>query len=491
MTTLNPAINETAEAPSAPTTDMRAHPLVVAYLAIGALVFLLMMLLGVLMRLSQAGYVPLPPDLFYQVMTAHGVGLVGISGLATAAIMWHFLSKHVRLAPAVLVANLALFLLGVVMILAAIFLGGFAAGWTFLYPLPVVSGGVWSREIAALYLGGLLVVGTGFLVFFLDAGRAVIAAYGGLGRALGWPHLFTGQGEAPPATVVAGTMVIIINVLGIVSGTAVLTINLINAFVPSFHIDPLLAKNLIFFFGHVFINSTIYMAVIAVYAILSRSTGRPWPVNRVFLAAWTASTLLVLVVYPHHLLMDFVMPKWALVMAQVLSYTSGLPVLVVTAFGALAIVHRSGIRWTAASALLFLAMFGWSAGVVPAIVDATIVVNSVLHNTLWVPGHFHFYLLLGVTAMVFGFMYHLMEEEGTFPVLDRLAVAAFALGGVGFAAMFLYAGKEGVPRRFAVHLPEWMPYDRIGSIFAIVVVLAAAMFVLRFLGGVPGLIGRR
>lgn len=491
MTALNPAIAEGSVAPSAPTTDVRAHPLVVAYLAIGALVFLLMLLLGTLMRLSQAGYVPLPPDLFYQVMTAHGVGLVGISGLATAAIMWHFLSQHVRLTPAVLIANLALFLLGVVMILAAIFLGGFAAGWTFLYPLPVISGGVWSREIAALYLGGLLIVGTGFLLFFLDAGRAVIAAYGGLGRALGWPLLFTSQGEPPPAAVIASTMVIIINVLGIVSGAAVLSINLINAFVPSFHIDALLAKNMIFFFGHVFINSTIYMAVIGVYAILARSTGRPWPVNRVFLFAWTASTLLVLIVYPHHLLMDFVMPKWALVLAQVLSYTSGLPVLVVTAFGALTIVHRSGIRWTAASALVFLSMFGWSAGVVPAIVDATVVANSVLHNTLWVPGHFHFYLLLGVTAMVFGFMYHLVENEGDFGLFDRLAVAVFAIGGVGFVAMFLYAGKQGVPRRFAVHLPEWMPYDRIGSAFAAAVVLAAAAFVLRFLAGVPRLLGGR
>ena len=491
MTTLNPAIAGEAGAPSASTADLRAHPLVVAYLGIGAIVFLLMMLLGVLMRLSQAGYVPLPPDLFYQVMTAHGVGLVGISGVATTAILWHFLSRHVRLTPAVMAANLALFLLGVAMILAAIFLGGFAAGWTFLYPLPVVSGGAWSRNIAALYLGGLLIVGTGFLVFFLDAGRAVIAAYGGLGRALGWPLLFTDRGAVPPAAVVAGTMVIIIDVLGIVSGAAVLSINLINAFVPSFHIDALLAKNLIFFFGHVFINSTIYMAVIAVYAILAGATGRPWPVNRVFLAAWTASTLLVLVVYPHHLLMDFAMPKWALVLAQVLSYASGLPVLVVTAFGALAIVHQSGIRWTAASALVFLSMFGWSAGVVPAVVDATIAANAVLHNTLWVPGHFHFYLLLGVTAMVFGFMYHLVEGKGAFALLDRLAVAAFALGGVGFVATFLYAGKEGVPRRFAVHLPEWLPYDRIGSLFAVVVVLAAAVFVLRFLGGVPRLIAGR
>jgi cytochrome c oxidase subunit 1 len=489
MSVLNPAVVTSADLPA---TATRAHPLVVAYLSVSALVFLLMMALGLVMRLAQAGLMPLPPDLFYQVMTAHGVGLVGIAGLATAAIMWHFLSAHVKLIPAVLAANLVLFLLGVVLILGAIFIGGFAAGWTFLYPLPVQSGGAWSRTTAGVYLLGLLLVGTGFLLFYLDAGRAVIVKYRGLGRALGWPLLFAGRGEAPPAAVVASTMVIIINVLGIVSGAAVIAISLINAFVPRFAIDPLLAKNMIFFFGHVFINATIYMAVIAVYEILARASGRPWPVNRIFLAAWTASTLLVLAAYPHHLLMDFVMPTWVLVLAQVLSYVSGLPVLVVTAFGALAIVHRSGMRWDAASALMFLSMFGWAAGVVPAVVDATIAANYALHNTMWVPGHFHFYLLLGMAAMVFGFMYYLGEETGVAtPLLDRLGILLYTLGGLGFVAMFLYAGKEGVPRRFAVHLPEWMPYDRIASIFGLCVVLAVVVFVVRFLGQVPRLIGGR
>ena len=39
------------------------------------------------------------------------------------------------------------------------------------------------------------------------------------------------------------------------------------------------------------------------------------------------------------------MPQWMLVMGQIVSYTSGLPVFVVTAYGALTNVYRSGIRW--------------------------------------------------------------------------------------------------------------------------------------------------
>ena len=38
-------------------------------------------------------------------------------------------------------------------------------------------------------------------------------------------------------------------------------------------VDALLAKNMIYFFGHVFINASIYMAVTAVYEIIPEYTG--------------------------------------------------------------------------------------------------------------------------------------------------------------------------------------------------------------------------
>ena len=93
------------------------------------------------------------------------------------------------------------------------------------------------------------------------------------------------------------------------------------------------------------INATIYMAVIGVYEILPAYTGRPWTISRPFLASWAAVTLIVMAVYPHHLLMDYAMPKWAAVTGQVLSYLSGIPILLVTAYGALVNIHRSGLKW--------------------------------------------------------------------------------------------------------------------------------------------------
>src|SRR6516225_5636247 len=453
-------------------------------MGLGGLVLVLLMLFGLCMRLAQGGLLSVEPTLFYQVMTAHGAGMVGTAALTGAGIMWFFLSRHVQLAGAVYWLMLALFLLGVVLILGAIFIGGFAGAWTFLYPLPAHSGSVWEPGAAAVFLLGLISVGVGFLLFYLETGRAIIARYGNLSRALAWPLLFRGfQDDVPAPTVVASAAVIIFNGIGIVVGAAVLVISLINLYAPSFAIDPLLAKNMIYFFGHVFINTTIYMAVIAVYEIIPEYTGRPWKTSRIFAAAWSAILIMVMAVYPHHLLQDTVMPGWALVVGQVVSYASGLPLVCVTAFSLIVYLHRSGIRWDLASALLVTGVFGWTAGVMPAIVDAIISVNKVLHNTMWVPGHFHFYLLLGEVAMAFGFMTWLMRGKRAEELTGaaRWAYGAYFLGGLGVVLMFLFAGASSVPRRWAVHLPEWTMQDRITSAFAIVSIVGVSVMVARYL----------
>ena len=352
--------------------------------------------------------------------------------------------------------------------------------------------GMWSREAAAAFMGGLLIIGVGFLLMHLDVGRAIIVRYGSFSRALGWPQLFgPDDGNAPPPTVVASTMVTIVNICGLVGGASILTMMLINLYLPGFQIDALLAKGMIYFFGHVFINATIYMAVIAVYEILPRYTQRPWKSNRAFLASWTASTIMVLFIFPHHLLMDFSFPKWFLIMGHIIGYLNTFPILVVTGYGGLMIVYRSGIRWDMSTKLLFVSLLGWAAGVVPAFIDGTIGVNYLMHNTLWVPGHFHTYLLLGMIMMMFGFMYYLSKpaQNAEDSWLSRLAFWGYTLGSLGVVLSFLYGGKESVARRYAQHLPDWVAYDRIASVFATLVILSALVFIFTFFSRL-GLAGR-
>ncbi len=462
-------------------------PVVKLYLGIGLLVFAGLMLVGVLMRAAQgAATISIGPDVFYQLMTLHGAGMVGTAGLAALGVNWYFLSQYVRLNPRIFLGALILSLIAVVMIVGSILIGGFAAGWTFLYPLPANSMGLWSTDAALTFVGGLLLLGVAFLLVYLDMGVAIVRRYGNIARALGLPMLF---GREPidathPPTVVASAMVLIVNVVGIAAGAIVLIMTILHLIYPPLAPDALLMKNLIFFFGHVFINATIYSAVIAVYEILPLYVRRPWIVSRPFLAAWFAVTLMVLAVYPHHLLMDFAMPPWMAIMGQIVSYTSGIPVLVVTAFGGLMLVYRSGIRWDAASSLLVLSLFGWAAGIIPAVIDGMLHVNLVMHNTLWVPGHFHFYLLLGTLPMVLGFASYLCAD-GQQGRTGRVGVAVYATGAILLCLSFLVSGALSVPRRFAVHEGSWRWLDNVGALSGSLVLIGTLMIAVPILLKLP------
>ncbi|KIC15231.1 cbb3-type cytochrome c oxidase subunit I [Leisingera sp. ANG-Vp] len=446
-------------------------------------VFALMMVFGLIMRAAQGQWIELDPALFYQILTAHGAGMVGTAALSGAAILWYFSGRHVVLTAGIYWAFLGLFLLGVVLILGAIFVGGYGGAWTFLFPLPALSGGAWEAGAAAAFMLGYVSIGVGFLLYYLELGRQIHARYGSLARALGW-NLILGREDKnpPPPTIVAAAAVTIFNSIGIILGAAVLVASLVHLLVPGFEVDALLAKNLIYFFGHVFINASIYMAVTAVYEILPEYTGRPWKSNRLFAIAWNAVLIFVMAVYWHHLLQDVVMPPWMLVVGQLVSYFSGIPLIAVTAFSTFLYVRGSKMTWDLASSLLVLSVAGWSVGSIPASIDGMISVNKVMHNTMWVPGHFHTYLLLGEVAMAFGFMAWLVRGKTISQMggLDRAAFATYLAGAAGFVTVFLFSGAASIPRRWAVHYEEWLTHDRIGTLFSVLVVLGTLIFVLRF-----------
>src|SRR6516165_273337 len=62
-------------------------------MGLGGLVLVLLMLFGLCMRLAQGGLLSVEPTLFYEIMTAHGAGMVGTAALTGAGIMWFFLSR--------------------------------------------------------------------------------------------------------------------------------------------------------------------------------------------------------------------------------------------------------------------------------------------------------------------------------------------------------------------------------------------------------------
>lgn len=457
------------------------------YLITGLLLFVLMMLLGVTMRMTQARWLGVPSNWFYQLLSMHGAGMVGTSVMITTATMWFFLRKYVRLHLWALAANYVLFMLGALCIIGAIFGGGYAALWTFLYPLPAQGMGLWSPGAAALFMLGYLLIGVGSLVFYMDAAAGIIRVHGNLARALGLQWLFGGViNPDHPKAVVASTSMVIANTLGILAGAVALAMSLINLFFPEIKLDPVLIKTLIYWFGHMYINAAIYMGVIAIYELLPRYTGRPYALSRPFLWGWATTSLLVIIVFPHHLLMDYAMPHWMLVVGQIASWGSGFPVVIVTTWGALSNLYRADFKWSLPPMLLVLALFGWVTGGFGALLDSTIRVNLTMHNTQWVPGHFHFYLLLGVLAMTLGFIFHVVGDRA--PGAGRAGAERgmfflYFIGALVFLFGFLDGGRVSVPRRMAEHLDAWVFTDQVGAIGGLLVLLAMIYFAARLTVG--------
>jgi heme/copper-type cytochrome/quinol oxidase subunit 1 len=171
------------------------------------------------------------------------------------------------------------------------------------------------------------------------------------------------------------------------------------------------------------------------------------------------------------------------VISTVASSAAALPVAVVTIYTGLMLVWGSRYRWTLASVLLYLGFAGWAIGGSGAVIDSLIPVNFRFHNTLWVPAHFHTYLMLGVVLWVMAFLAYLLERAAGRPAsrpATLLAPLAMAVGGYGLVGSWYVSGALGVPRRFAVQPLGTADYSLVGGIFADVFAIGFLVLLVEF-----------
>jgi len=458
------------------TTMQAANSHTLRWMLVVFVLFPILILLGAFMRSVQGGHLAQMEGWFYPMMTLHGVGMVGVWYVASMAIVADLLSRYVTPSPTV--ARFALWgtVIGVVLLLVSIFVGRFGGGWYFLYPLPFM--GEWPEWSALLFFLSLTVLGAAWLVWTLDLLRAIASRWS-LPQALSW-HYIAGRDEpvVPPAVLII-TISLIAGVAALVSAVILLVLFYLEAFAGVAN-DPLLMKNLTFFFGHTIINLAMYLGVAAAYEILPRYAGRPWKNNRIVALAWNAVLLIVLFAYFHHLYMDFVQPGALQYIGQVASYASAVPSSVVTIFGALLLVFHARMRWNLTSILIFLGLVGWAIGGIGALIDSIISVNVRLHNTLWVPAHFHTYNLAGLAFLVLAYFHHVCQDATGLPenaLLQRTSALTMTLGAYGVFLMFYLGGAYSIPRRFALY-PAELGH---GTGFAHWGMLFALMFLLGFL----------
>jgi cytochrome c oxidase subunit 1 len=444
------------------------------FAATGILLILLMGVLGLIMRLTQATVIDLSPAWFYRLLTLHGMGMITGALIAAMGALWYVLHESVPLRTGHMLTSYALTIAGALCVLVATLVGGFGAAWTFLPPLPFYAAGQWTVWSESLFFVGALLVGTGFFVYCIDVLRQTTRTYGGLTGALGWRFLRGRTAEAPPAPVIAATVVAFDGLLAMSAGAAIGLGLLGRTYDTGVGFDLLVSKNIVYFFGHTIANLLIYLAAGAVYVLLPRYAGRPYEVTKVFVAGWSVALVLIVTVYSHHLYMDFVQPRWAEIVSEISSYASALPVAVITIFSMTMLVWGSAYRWTLASSLLYVGLGGWAIGGTGAVIDSIIPFNFRLHNTVWVVAHFHTYLMLTVVIWLFAFVAHLLERDAgeTSSTSARAwTITLLLVGGFGLTGTWFVEGALGIPRRYAVQPPGTDGYSLAGSIFGLVFAL--------------------
>jgi cytochrome c oxidase subunit I len=102
--------------------------------------------------------------------------------------------------------------------------------------------------------------------------------------------------------------------------------------------------------------------------------------------------------------------------------------------------------------VLSVVLFGFIAGVT-GVLMSTMQLNMLIHNTLFVPGHFHATVVAGTTLAFMGIAYYLVpilsRRQLTSVGVARIQPYVFGAGVTLLSLAMLRAGQLGVPRRVA------------------------------------------
>jgi len=443
--------------------------------------FIISIILGILMRLNQGEIIHQDPITFYSNMTTHGLTMIGIWFVAGMAAVNYLMERYVKTSYTANMIALVLTVIGVLMFWATTFIGKFHVGWTFLYPLPFKI--MWAAWATPLFLVSLTVLGLGWLIWSISLMTQILRKYS-ISQAFAWQHFKKNPSvETPPFILIS--MITLIGVIACLLAAVVLIVLFFAEYFSkgSFVNDALLMKNLTFFFGHTIANEMLYLGLAVIYELFSEVSGRPkWKTTWYVAVAWNCTLVFILTAFFHHLYMDFVQPEGFQIIGQLASYLASLPAAGVTVFSVFIAVYRTKMKWTLTNILFFIGVAGWVIGGLGAVIDATISNNIVLHNTLWVPAHFHTYNAMGNVLFSIGFFYWFsiqFTENNKPEKFIKLTLATLLIGGVGFLLAFYLGGADSIPRRYSTYPAELSvgaPLAVMGAIFATIYLVAILIF---------------
>ncbi len=435
--------------------------------------FVASIVLGILMRLNQGGALNQAPINFYSNMTIHGLTMIGIWFVAGMAGINFLMERYVKTSYK---ANLTAFILtviGVVMLWVITLVGKFHVAWTFLYPMPFKI--MWAKWATPAFLVAMSILSIGWLIWSISMMTQILKKYS-IAQAFAWQH-FTKDPSVKTPPFILISMITLVGVITCLFVAVVLMALYFAEFLSkgSFVNDALLMKNLTYFFGHTIANEMLYLGLAVLYELFAEVGGKAkWQTSWYVALAWNFTLIFILTAFFHHLYMDFVQPEGFQIIGQLASYMASLPAAAVTVFSVWVAVYRTKIKWSLTNLLFFIGVAGWVIGGFGAVIDATISNNVVLHNTLWVPAHFHSYNVMGNVLFSLAFFYWFsiqFTEKVVNERLSKLVLSLLIIGGAGFLLAFYLGGADSIPRRYSnypAELTSAKPLALVGAAFATV-----------------------
>ncbi|MBT8400437.1 MAG: cbb3-type cytochrome c oxidase subunit I [Rhodothermia bacterium] len=229
--------------------------------------------------------------------------------------------------------------------------------------------------------------------------------------------------------------------------------------------DPLLGRTLFWFTGHAIVYAWLLPAYVSWYALIPRQVEGKMVSDSLTRFVFVLFLLLSIPTGFHHQYTDPGISTTMKAIHAVLTFGVFFPSLA-TAFSVMASLEMGGRRrggsgllgwirklpWGDPSVVAqLLAMITFVFGGITGLINASFTMNQVVHNTTWIPGHFHMTVGSAVALTLMGVAYWMIPYlTGRGLVGKGWAVASSWLYTVGvliFARGMISAGLEGMPRR--------------------------------------------
>ncbi|MBK9209872.1 MAG: b(o/a)3-type cytochrome-c oxidase subunit 1 [Anaerolineales bacterium] len=252
------------------------------------------------------------------------------------------------------------------------------------------------------------------------------------------------------------------------------------------NVDPQLARTYFWFTGHPLVYFWLLPAYISWYAMLPEQAGK----GKMFsdslarLSFWIFLVLSTPLGFHHQYVDPGIPPAWKF-LHSMLTFGVFFPSMM-TAFTVVASLEHAGRKNGGKGALAWIGKLNWSdpsvaaqllAGIlfffggIGGLANASYNVNLVLHNTAFIPGHFHLTVATGVTLSFMGISYWLLPYlTGKKLWNPKVAVAqawTWFVGMIIFSNSMHVLGLLGAPRRVPLGLAPYVPAEWNSRLFQV------------------------